>query len=207
MIRVFIFLITLFTITFGQENKAHKYGMASEPKGLKVGTKAPAFKGIDQNGNVHSLQSLTKDGPLVIIFYRGQWCPVCNRYLKSFQDSLNIITSAGAKVLAVTPERLVNVNKTIFKTGLKIPVLADTTRSIIQAYGVEFDVTDEYNQKIKNNLSADIAKNNAQEQATLPVPATYIIDHNGVITWRQFDYNYKKRASVKHIAENLPKDN
>ncbi len=76
--------------------------------------------------------------------------------------------------------------------------------SIIRAYGVSFRVTDSYNRKIKFGLMTDIASNNGQEEATLPIPATYIIDRDGSIIARQFDPDYKNRASVKWILDHLP---
>jgi peroxiredoxin len=65
-------------------------------------------------------------------------------------------------------------------------------------------VSDAYQQKIQKMLSADIARTNNQKEAQLPVPATYIINSEQEIVARQFDVNYKNRASVSWMLENLP---
>lgn len=104
-----IFCITFTAhLTMSQpQNPPMKYGIDVNfgvPSGLKPGDFAPDFSARDTNGNKVTLKEELKNGPVVIIFYRGEWCPVCNRYLSNFQDSLSYIIAAGAKVLAITPE-------------------------------------------------------------------------------------------------------
>ena len=84
-------------------------------------------------------------------------------------------------------------------------MILDKDESLMQAFDVDFEVTNGYHKKIKTFLFADIAKNNNKETAKLPVPATFIIDQSGTISYRQFDLNYKNRASIKEIVKNLPK--
>ena len=78
------------------------------PAGLKVNDKAPDFSSKDQNGKIISLKDELKRGKVVLIFYRGQWCPYCNKELKSMEDSLSLITSKGATVVAVTRNIIYN---------------------------------------------------------------------------------------------------
>jgi peroxiredoxin len=75
-----------------------------------------------------------------VIFYRGNWCPYCNKELKRFQDSLQFITAKGATLIAITPERGDGVNKTITKTGAVFPILYDAGMIIARAYQVSFQV-------------------------------------------------------------------
>jgi len=140
-----------------------------------------------------------------LLFFRGQWCPVCNRYLSNFQDSVQQILDKGASVIAVTPETSDNAKTMISKTGMTFTVVSDIDEKIMKSYDVLFDVTDDYQNKIINNLDNDIAENNGKEKARLPVPATYIINKKGDIISVFFDYNYKKRASVSEIVAVLEK--
>jgi len=170
---------------------------------LPIGSSAPAFSGIDQLGNTVSLESLTNNGPVVLIFYRGYWCPVCNRYLSDFAEGIPAIHAKGAKIVAITPELPDYANKTIEHTKLTIPVISDIDGSIMEAYKVKFKVSEEYQEKIRKGLQADIAETNGTEDAFLPVPATYIIDKDQKITYHFFDPNYSERASVEEILANL----
>lgn len=176
------------------------------PTGLDVGEEAPLFQAVDQHGKEVKLASLRENGPVVLIFYRGHWCPVCNKYLKSFTDSLQQLEAAGAQIIAVTPSTPENVAKMSRKFEGALRILGDQEGAIMEKYGVDFKVTEAYQGKIRKGLGADIASSNGQEEARLPVPATYIIDKEGVIAWRQFDLNYHNRASVAEILAHLPSD-
>ncbi len=184
-----------------------KFGIADNPDnrlgGLKVGDTAPGFSGKDQDGNDIILSEKLKDGPVVLLFYRGYWCPVCSKYLSAFQEDMGILTEKGASVIAVTPETVENANKTIEGTGLSIPVMSDGDLSIMQSYKVAFRVTEDYQGKIQQYLKADIAETNGADEANLPIPATYIIGQDGKVSYVFYNPNYKERASVSEIAENL----
>ena len=112
----------------------------SKPAGLNVNDKAPEFTAKDQNGKVISLKEELKNGKVVLIFYRGQWCPYCNKQLKGIEDSLSLITSKGATVLAITPEQPVSVGKTIEKTKATYSILTDDNLKIMKEYDVAFAV-------------------------------------------------------------------
>ena len=190
------------------QNPPMKYGIDVNfgvPTGLKPGDTAPDFSAKDTNGEDINLKEELKNGPVVIIFYRGEWCPVCNRYLSNFQDSLSYVTAAGAKVLAITPEKPSSAQRMIEKTDATFTVIPDPTEKIMQSYEVLFNVTEAYQQRIRTKLDADIASNNAKKDAKLPVPATFIINQEGVIVYRQFNVDYHIRATVNDILHHLPK--
>lgn len=184
----------------------YQYGIDTTgqiPEGLATGQKAPTFDAETAQGESLYLQKLLKEGPLVLMFYRGQWCPVCNKYLQSFEDSVNLIREAGAQILAVTPETPENAQKMREQTGTSVTIVADTSETIMEQYQVAFDVTGAYANKIEKGLNVNIANNNGDQKARLPVPATYIINQDGRIAWQFFNPNYKQRASVKKIVEAL----
>jgi len=95
------------------------------PEGLKVGEMAPDFSAKDQDGKTISLKQALQKGPVVMLFYRGQWCPYCNRQLKKLEDSLQLIKEKGARLIAVTPEKPEFISKTIEKTKASYPLLYD----------------------------------------------------------------------------------
>jgi thiol-disulfide isomerase/thioredoxin len=86
------------------------------PKGLMKGDKAPDFEVKDISGNLIKLSEKLKAGPVILVFYRGQWCPHCNKYLSHMEDSLKMIQAKGASVIAVSPETYEGVKQTIKKT-------------------------------------------------------------------------------------------
>src|SRR6266516_8059946 len=104
---LFAFLLGFITIGLHAQEK---------PEGLFINSKAPDFKGKDQNGKEINLKDLRKTGPVVLVFYRGYWCPYCNKYLKTLEDSLDQIKEKGAQLVAISPEKDSGVSKTIEKT-------------------------------------------------------------------------------------------
>jgi len=203
----FVILISLMSSGFGQQINYPKFGIETNdshiPSGLAPGDKAPDFVGYDQTGKMVQFKKVLESGPVVLFFYRGKWCPVCNRYLKNYQDSINMITNQGFNVIAITPESIENVEQTVKAHNLTFTVIYDCQEQIMKDYDVMFNVTKAYQDKILSSLSTDIAKNNGRDAAHLPVPATFIINRDGIIVAVQFDPDYKNRASVKWMLQNL----
>lgn len=172
------------------------------PEGLFIASKAPDFRAKDQFGNLIRLKDLLKEGKVVLVFYRGQWCPYCNRELSRLQDSLQLIKDKGATLIAVSPEKSESISATVDKTKASYSILYDEGLKIMKAYDVEFEVPENTITRYRN-ANIDIEKNNGANGKYLPVPAVYIIDKESNITYRFFDQDYKKRPSVKELLENL----
>lgn len=208
-----ILVIMLFSVIchgsllHGQYINYAKFGIDTTgskiPHGLKPGDKAPDFSGYDQNGTRMLSKKILESGPMVLFFYRGKWCPVCSRYLNNYQDSLNILKDMGVNIVAITPESIENVEQTVKLHNLAFTVIYDCQEQIMKDYDLMFNVTPAYQDLILKHLSIDIAKNNGREAAHLPVPATYIINREGIIVAVQFDHDYNNRATVKWMIQNL----
>ncbi|MGZ0015144.1 peroxiredoxin-like family protein [Yeosuana sp. AK3] len=175
------------------------------PKGLNVGEDAPKVTFLTSENNKETLASYYQKQPVVIIFYRGYWCPVCNKHLSEFAEKAKQIEEAGATLIAISSESYENVEKTKEQTGAAFTIVSDADGSIMKAFDVSYHVTDSYQDMIQARLKASIKETNANKEADLPVPATFIIDKKGTIVYKQFNPNYKVRASVEDILKNLPK--
>jgi peroxiredoxin len=204
---IFIIVSLVMLSGYSQQPDFTKFGIETKdshiPEGLKVGDKAPVFTAYDQKGRKVDSQMLIAKGPVVIFFYRGKWCPVCNKYLSNYQDSVHFITDQGVSLVAITPESIENVEQTVKNNDITYTVLYDCEEKIMKDYDVLFNVTKDYQDKVNANTSIDIAKNNGRDSARLPVPATYIIDKAGIIVAAHFNPDYKYRASVKWVLQNL----
>ena len=192
---LFYFLLILFSNAFAQAETVY-------PEGLKVGDIAPDFSAKDQDGKTISLKESLRTGPVIMLFYRGQWCPYCNKQMSRYSDSLSILTAKGASVLAITPETAENVKKTIEKTKSTFPLLEDQGLAIMKMYKVNFAVDEKTIVKYKG-YGIDFDKANGVNGANLPVPATYVIGKDGKIKYVFFNTDYRKRASVMNILNNL----
>ncbi|MCG8582651.1 MAG: AhpC/TSA family protein [Bacteroidales bacterium] len=171
-------------------------------EGIQINQKAPVFVADDQNGYAVDLAKELKTHSVVLVFYRGQWCPYCNRHMSALQDSLQMINDKGAKVIAITPEKNEEIAKTLEKSNASFSVIYDEEHKIMDAYDVTFTMSKTKFAAYKT-YGIDINKASGNKDRALPVPATYIIDQNGKVTNRHFDKNYKTRMSVKEILQSL----
>jgi len=173
----------------------------SAQTGLQKGTTAPSFSGIDNSGKAVNLTALLKTHKAVVLFfYRGQWCPYCNQYIKRLQDSLQLLTGAGAYVIGITPETAENISKTVDKTQASFSIIQDKGYKILKAYKVNYTVDDNLLGKLKG-YGVDLEKNNGNTDHVLPVPATYIIGKSGKLIYVHFDTDYTKRPSVLALLD------
>jgi peroxiredoxin len=169
---------------------------------FSVGEKAPNFSATTHTGNQVSLASLTKKGAVILLFYRGYWCPFCNKQLQELNDSLSLIQVKGATVVAISPEKEASVDKTIAKTKAAFEIISDTTNQILKQYGVNFTVDSKTVERYKQ-FNIDFSVVNANSENILPVPAVFIIDKNGTFKYIYFNKDYRKRPSVSELLQYL----
>ncbi|WP_272024014.1 peroxiredoxin-like family protein [Olleya namhaensis] len=170
---------------------------------LNVGDKALDFSLKNQLNQTVSLYDQLKDGPVVLTWYRGGWCPYCNITLHYLQDKLPEIKTAGATLLALTPELPDNSLNTSEKNNLEFSVLSDVGNVIGKNYGVVFELTPEVATIYNNGFGLNEKNGDASNQ--LPLAATYVIDTNGIIQYAFLDADYTKRAEVSEIVTALKK--
>lgn len=184
---------------------AQSYPQADELVGLQVGDTVKSFQAISQDSSLFRLDSALQKGPVVIMFYRGQWCPVCNRHMKKVQDSLGFINETGAQLIAISPEKPEYLTKSAEKTGAIFTLLYDSAYAIGEQFQVVFKPSSVDRLKYNSLLGAKLDQAHSDNSERLPIPATFILNRDGVIIWRHFNPDYKIRASVSEIIQHLPK--
>ena len=171
--------------------------------GLKTGEQAPLFTAKDNSGKTVDLKALLKTHKaIVLFFYRGQWCPYCNKQMSHIQDSLQLLTNKGAYVVGITPETSENISKTAEKTKASFSLVHDNDYKIMKDYKVDYVMDNAIVANYKKH-GLDLEQNNGNTDHVLPVPATYVIDKNGKLIFAHFDKDYTKRPSVKSILDVL----
>lgn len=171
----------------------------------QVGDKAPDFTLKNAAGNEVTLSEELKNGPVVLTWYRGGWCPYCNIALAALQEELPAIKKAGASLFALTPELPDKALTTSEKNKLEFQVLTDLSHQVAEKYGIIFELTPEV-EKLYGKFF-DLEEVNGKEAGSkkLPLAATYIIGTDGKIQWSFLHYDYHKRAEPKDIVEFLTK--
>ena len=157
---------------------------------LKVGQSAPEFTLPDAFGKEVSLKTLLANGPVVISFYRGEWCPFCNIELHGLQEALPEIKELGATLIAISPEKPDHGIVATEKNKLTFPVLSDFGNKVARQFGIVFQVGQELQDFSKNVFKNDLALRNGEDSYELPVPATYVLDAEGVVRFAHVDVDY-----------------
>lgn len=159
---------------------------------LKVGDSAPEFTLPNATGKQASLTEALREGPVILNFYRGGWCPYCNLELRAYQQVLSKIKAAGASLLAISPQAPDTSLSTAEKNELEFEVLSDQGSNVAESYGLAFTLPDEL-QKLYTELNHVLPKVNGTPDWQLPVPATFVIDQDRKIILAYADVDYRNR--------------
>jgi peroxiredoxin len=171
--------------------------------GLVPGERAPEFRLPDAMKRPVSLRERLSNGPVVLVFYRGEWCPYCNTYLRALQSALPEITARGASLLAVSVQSPDHSLSIVEKAELGFDVLSDVDQTAIRAYQVQFTVPADLQDLHVNVFGADLRDHTADGSWQLPVPATFVIDGAGVVRAAHVSADYRTRMEPADIMAAL----
>lgn len=174
---------------------------AAASRAIKTGDAAPDFILPNVDGRIVRLYTELEGGPVVLVFYRGGWCPYCNIHLRGFQKLLAEFKAAGAHVMAISPQLPDQSLTTQEKDELAFPVLSDVGLNTARAFGVAFELP-----KALLNLYVDFGHpldvfNGEEGGKELPIPATFIIGTDRTIAYAQIDPDYTVRSEPLDVLK------
>lgn len=171
-------------------------------RALKVGESAPDFQLGNQSDQLIKLSDCLAHGATVLSFYRGGWCPYCNVEMQALQSALSQIEGLGARILAISPQNAEHAAKMAEQHGLTFDLLSDLHNTVARKFGVVFHLQDEM-QSVYDDLGLDLPVWNDDDAYDLPVPATFVIDTNGIIQMAFVDPDYTRRLDPTEIIRAL----
>jgi peroxiredoxin len=171
--------------------------------GLALGDRAPGFSLPDALGRTVSLADLLAEGPVVTVFYRGEWCPYCNLQLHALQAALPAIRELDASLVAVSPQAPDQSLSLTEKHALAFPVLSDLDQEIIRSYRVQFTLGGDLEDLLVNTFQNDPRDQNADHSRSLPVPAVFVIDQDSVVRAAFVSADWRIRAEPSDIVAAL----
>ena len=172
---------------------------------LNVGDTAPDFTLTNAIGKKVTLSTLLKDGPVVMTWYRGSWCPYCNIALRSYQENLGKIKASGAQFIALTPELPDKSLPNSEKHALEYEVLTDLNNQVAKEFKIIFEMTPWVANAMENFAGLNKYNGKEYDNKTLPLSATYIITPDRKIAYAFLDAEYRNRAIPKQIIAELAK--
>ena len=169
---------------------------------LQAGQPAPHFTLPDANGQPQALASLLQNGPVVLTFYRGNWCPYCNVQLRAYQQILPELARYGATLVAVSPQTPELSSLTASEKELTFPILSDVGNTVARQYGLAYGVGPEVGGTLRS-VGIDLAAFNGTPDDELPLTATFLIGADGLVAWAEVEANFKQRPDPTAILAAL----
>jgi peroxiredoxin len=170
---------------------------------VAVGDRLAPFALPDATGETRALDELTANGPAVIVFYRGGWCPYCNLTLRTYQrDLLPHLGAHSARLVAISPETPDASLTTQEKAELTYTVLSDAGAQLASALGITFDPSEE-GLAAQRALGIDIRATRADGATVLPMPTVLIVDRNQIVRFVDIHPDYTGRTEVSDILAAL----
>lgn len=166
---------------------------------VQVGDKFPSFRLSDATGKEVSSDDLLAKGPLLITFYRGEWCPYCNIALQHLQRRLDEYKARGVTLVALTPELPDYSLTTAEKNEIEFPVLTDRNNEVAKKLGIVFDQVSA--KDLFQQIGVDLCKRNGLDNFEVPIPATLLVDGSGVVRNVFIDPDYRNRMEPKVALE------
>jgi len=178
-----------------------KSGIAS---GKQTGEKAMDFQLTNAIGQDVILYEELAKGPVVLVFYRGGWCPFCNMQLRAYQRILPEIQAIGAQLIAISPQKPDHSLSLKEKESLEFQVVSDQNGLVTAKYNLLFDVPPGV-KELMEGIPLDLAEYNNTSKWILPVPATFMIDESAIIRSSYINPNFMQRQSPEEILRELRK--
>lgn len=177
-------------------------------RAVKTGDKAPDFTLPSQNGNAVTLSKLLEQGPVVLVFYRGQWCPYCNAQLTALNAALPNIKAAGGTLVAVSPQLPTPLQPPSAESNADAPpklnfsILSDRGNQVAEKYGLAYELPEKL-QALYKEFGINLQDINGDGSWTLPLAASYVIAPSGTVQYGFVETDYTKRAEPDFLIQQL----
>jgi len=210
MTKIYVLIPVLLAITINASAFAQTKSVLllpaspGETKPLRIGDRMPDVTVADADGTPVSLQSLHQDGPVVLVFFRGSWCPFCIKHTQDLIRAYPAIQQAGAKLIGISPDSQTNSAANVSSNSIAFPILADHKIEVASEFGLAYQVDDDTARKY-SRLGIDLQQASGESHQALPVPAVYIVNQAGEIVFAHSHPNYRQRLNPILILRELKK--
>jgi peroxiredoxin len=166
----------------------------------RIGDPMPPFILPDERGELVSLEGLLQVGPVAITFHRGHWCPYCRINTKALAEAQNKIAAAGAQIVAIMPDRQQFAVALKQESKMHYPVLTDMDNGYALSLNLAIWVGAEV-QELMQASGRDLPRYQGNDSWMLPLPASFVVDGDGVVRARFIDPDYRKRMAIEDLLQ------
>jgi peroxiredoxin len=168
----------------------------------KPGDMMPLFVLPDENGHLVGLEGLLKQGPVVVTFHRGHWCPYCRIAINTLARAQARIEALGARIVAIVPDRERYAGEMKSDSGAKFPILTDMDNGYAMSLNLAIWVGTEM-EAYMTSIGRKLPEYQGNDSWVLPIPAIFVVAADGRTKARFIDTDYRKRAAVEDLVKAL----
>jgi peroxiredoxin len=162
----------------------------------KPGEPMPPFMLPDETGQLVNLESLVARGPVIVMFYRGHWCPYCRLNVRAVIRAQDQIKALGGQTVAIMPETQKYAERFKSDSGAPFPVLTD----LDNGYALSLNLAIWLGAEIQRLLSyLDLSDFHGNDGWVLPIPATFVVGRDGLVKARFVDPDFRKRMEIDDL--------
>jgi peroxiredoxin len=198
------FALMLLAASIGAADEASIASDARETKPLRAGDSIPDVAVKNPRGESVKLSSLHQDRPVVLVFFRGGWCPICTRHTQQLIQAYPQVKESGAELVGISPDDAEHSQENVETNSIPFSILSDADVAAAKAFGLAFQVDDATVQRYKG-FGIDLEAASGFQHHALPIPAVYIVDKSGKIVFAHSDPNYRQRLDTDRILAELKK--
>jgi peroxiredoxin len=191
-------LLALVSTAMPEVNAATPAASADSIHPLAAGAKAPTVTLPSMEGATVSLADAFARQPTILVFYRGSWCPYCNRHLAALGELEPQLLALGYQVIAVSPDGADDLKKMAAKNHLGYRLLSDQGMTASAAFGVAFQVPAEMEKSYREH-GVTLPAIPGASGSWLPVPAVFIVNREGVIRFAHANPDYTIRLAPSEL--------
>ena len=178
--------------------REHKAGEGSPQPGEVM----PPFVLPDETGRLVSLSDLLAQGPAVVTFHRGHWCPYCRISISTLVKAQPRIEALGARMVAIVPDREEFAAEMREDCHVNFPILSDMDNGYAMSLNLAIWVGAEM-QEFMSKIGRVLPQYQGNESWMLPIPATFVVGKDGRIKSRFVDPDYRKRMAIDDLIGEL----
>lgn len=186
--------------TAGEREASAIPASASAVNPIEKESKIPVVNFTTPEGKSFDLNAFVKEQPVVLIFYRGGWCPYCNVHLQELMEADPELRALGYEILAVSPDPPEKLAESVEKHKMTYRLLSDSAMNGSKAFGVAYQADSSTVNKYKKS-GIELTKGPAENQHLLPVPSVFIIDQKGTLRYVYYNADFRTRIKNKDLLQ------
>lgn len=181
---------------------AQRLGTLPEGLGLAPQSRLPDVAASNAAGVPVALRALATKSPLLVVFYRGGWCPYCNFQIRSYAEAAEAFQARGVMPVAISVDKLSESARTQAAHSVPFPVLSDSDLTVHRAFKVLNPINPAGVKRLEG-FGIDLEHASGRAHHTVAIPSVFLVDTAGVVQWAHADTDYKSRPTVEQLLQVL----